>query len=457
MRKAERTGILARAAATGLGLTGVAGFLAAAVGLGACFEASSPVAGGASSETVIGRVLLPGGEPAAGVSYTLRDMRHLRDPKDRLPSKIAASAGPKSGRTDSQGRYRIDSVPPGEYLLEFEGAAFGALLLPVDVDGRVGTVSLEDDSLREAGSLTGRLVPAADTSVRDSALRSAYVQLFGVDRAVSVDSAGRFRILGLAPGRYRLRAAAAFPFLQGAELAGVEVASGDTSDIGDLALIRISAASFTPLVPDGLIAYWPCDEGAGDLTVDPVGANDGVLSGGPSWAAGIRGKALVLDGVDDQVAVPQMYLPGDFTVAAWVRLEGALDNSQVLLGQNDSMNLNFAVARLHFYTGEKIPPGGPGRPGDPLDAVVAQTRMVAGVWTHVALVRRAGVLTVHMGGAADGTGDWPGTVLFNRIGTGVQINADVRRQTFLKAKIDEIRVYDRALTPGELSELAASG
>ena len=39
--------------------------------------------------------------------------------------------------------------------------------------------------------------------------------------------------------------------------------------------------------PEGLVAYWPFDEGSGDTAFDASGnGNDGVLNGGPAWVEG---------------------------------------------------------------------------------------------------------------------------------------------------------------------------
>lgn len=427
-----------------------------AVLAGGCLDKPTKVAEGASSETVIGRVLMPDGSPAAGVAYKLRDFRHLANPGERLPSKRSAARPgiPREGRTGADGGYRIDSVPPGEYRLEFAELQGRGLVLTLAVRPRMGELSLGENVLEALGELTGKVVPA-NPEVQDSTWKSGYVQVFGLDRAVSLDPAtGRFRIPGLPPGRYRLRASASFPFLQSAELTGMEVLPGDTLDIGDFRLNRVLTSNFTSLVPDGLIAYWPCDEGAGTVAVDPVGGNDGALMGGPIWGPGVHGKSLAFDGVDDHIAIPDLYLAGDFTVAAWVRLRGVLDHSQVLLGKEDSANVNFSNARPTLYSGRSGPaPDGSGSADRPWDPVFGVTRIQPDTWTHMAITRRGGGLALYLGGKADAIGTWNDPFPINRIGRGLQLIGFQRRTGYLQGNIDEVRIYDRALTAAEMAAL----
>ena len=51
-------------------------------------------------------------------------------------------------------------------------------------------------------------------------------------------------------------------------------------------------------IEDGLISYWPFDEGSGTIAEDAVGDNDGTINGGAAWVTGKFGTALSFDGAD---------------------------------------------------------------------------------------------------------------------------------------------------------------
>jgi class 3 adenylate cyclase len=90
------------------------------------------------------------------------------------------------------------------------------------------------------------------------------------------------------------------------------------------------------------------------------------------------------------------------------------------------------------------------------DEVIGLTQHVPEVWTHVAITRKNGDLTIYRNGNMDGTGSWSGGFLFNRIGQGLRILGGRRDITHLQGDIDEFRVYNRALSPVEVAALAAS-
>src|SRR3990167_9085959 len=52
----------------------------------------------------------------------------------------------------------------------------------------------------------------------------------------------------------------------------------------------------------GLVGYWSMNEGTGTVAGDASGNNNrGILTNGPTWVDGKRGKALNFDGVGDYV------------------------------------------------------------------------------------------------------------------------------------------------------------
>ena len=76
-------------------------------------------------------------------------------------------------------------------------------------------------------------------------------------------------------------------------------------------------------IADGLVAYWPLDEGGGTTTADASGnGNDGTLNL-PGWDSGKFGGALNFDGVDDYVDCGNPSIldfgTGDFTISAWIK------------------------------------------------------------------------------------------------------------------------------------------
>ena len=97
-----------------------------------------------------------------------------------------------------------------------------------------------------------------------------------------------------------------------------------------------ASASFT----SDLVAYWKFDEGTGLTASDSSGnGNHGTLVNGPSWAAGITGKALSFDGIDDNVTVPDsssLGLSNAFTLSAWVLPTAVQNRFTAVMSKNSS-------------------------------------------------------------------------------------------------------------------------
>ncbi len=76
-----------------------------------------------------------------------------------------------------------------------------------------------------------------------------------------------------------------------------------------------------------LVGHWKLDEGTGPTAIDSSGnGNDGTLIGapGPSWTTGKIGQALDFDGTDDYVAVPFILdlSTTDMTTTVWIYASG---------------------------------------------------------------------------------------------------------------------------------------
>ena len=70
------------------------------------------------------------------------------------------------------------------------------------------------------------------------------------------------------------------------------------------ALLIIPSLSIANVAEDGLVAYWPFDEGEGKEAIDVTGnGHDGEFNGKPKWVEGKFSTALEFNGVDDHVIV----------------------------------------------------------------------------------------------------------------------------------------------------------
>jgi len=203
----------------------------------------------------------------------------------------------------------------------------------------------------------------------------------------------------------------------------------------------------------GLVGYWKFDDGAGAKATDSSGkGGHGKVVGG-QWVPGRIGKALSFDGNGAHVEIgdlPQLRTSGNLTISFWMKPAsiGARRNPLgKCYGAEGMMTLEKGGYINFFY-------GTSGANTQPYVAV-SSPRVAADAWAHMVLVRDMKTRKIQWykdgksGGARDvayekiATSDHPFS-----IGSGYV-------HTF-HGLMDDVRVYDRALTAKEVSLLFKS-
>ena len=190
-----------------------------------------------------------------------------------------------------------------------------------------------------------------------------------------------------------------------------------------------------------LVAHWPLDESEGIYAADSVSSNDAILIGGAVWQpdSGQIGGALQLNGVDGYAIAGAVLNPADgpFSIFAWVK-GGAL--GQVLISQAVGANWLMADSPSgHLMTDLKES----GRSAKPL---VSETVITDGNWHRVGLVFDGANRILYVDDvavAADTQSGLAGSNGSLYIGCG----KDMEQGSFFSGLIDDVRIYNRAVTP----------
>jgi hypothetical protein len=198
----------------------------------------------------------------------------------------------------------------------------------------------------------------------------------------------------------------------------------------------------------GGVGYWPADEGAGEVAGDVVGDADLALRNGAGWAPGVSGAALQLDGVDDDAVTsgPVVDTTGPYSVSAWVRLD-RIPFFATAVGQDGRRESSFflqfsgADGRFAFSTIG--------------DRAVADAPPEAGRWYHLVGTRGVdGTHTLYVDGVPqqDTFTECAGrrSVGPLTVGRALFNGGEVDRWP---GQVDEVRVFDRALSADEVAEL----
>jgi hypothetical protein len=99
---------------------------------------------------------------------------------------------------------------------------------------------------------------------------------------------------------------------------------------------------------NGLVGWWKFDEGSGTVAHDSSGnENDSHLINGPTWVDGKIGGALSFDGLNDYVSIPdiQSSFVNDATLSAWTK---------IIFPQGGSGSNEWKGGLMHFGTGSNL-------------------------------------------------------------------------------------------------------
>ncbi|MFF4690524.1 exo-alpha-sialidase [Streptomyces sp. NPDC001307] len=186
-------------------------------------------------------------------------------------------------------------------------------------------------------------------------------------------------------------------------------------------------------------------------------ARPAAVLGGAEETDGVFGGALQFDGTDDAVRLPfRTELPlgtKDFTASLWFRYT-ATTGEQPLLWMGGIGTTQPQVWLRGEPANHRIQGLITVRDG----AIAPQTTFVRtdtayndGQWHHLVLRRGGGRLTLFVDGTQWSVADIPGSVSRNSP-FGVHIGQRMDSRAFFTGAIDEVHVWDRALTDAELSD-----
>jgi Concanavalin A-like lectin/glucanases superfamily/Domain of unknown function (DUF1929)/Bacterial Ig domain/Bacterial Ig-like domain/Galactose oxidase, central domain len=202
-----------------------------------------------------------------------------------------------------------------------------------------------------------------------------------------------------------------------------------------------------PVDLSGLVGAWGFEAGTGTAAVDssPAG-NDGTLNGGTAWAtAGRFGKGLTFDGSDDRVTIADadtLDLAIGMTVEAWVN-PTAVTNWRTVLMKEGTAALSYGV----YANGDTNRPSVHANTGNEVDTR-GTAALPANTWSHLAATYDGANLRLYLNGTQVSSRALTGPL--NATSGPLRLGGNAMWGEAFAGTIDEVRVYRRALTAGEI-------
>jgi len=226
-------------------------------------------------------------------------------------------------------------------------------------------------------------------------------------------------------------------------------------------VLSVVLASAAKGADPSLVGCWKFDENGGTTAADSSGhGNDGIIYGA-TWTPDIFGFALQFDSIDDYVEAPKSVsldgITNEITLTAWVNISVGTRQTildRFLCGAVNERSFEFDIDS----TGEvNFSLCGDGSVGDSVwlksDGIVSSD-----TWTHLAATSDGTTMKIYINGVQDLNTEIPPS--------GIHVSAanlNIGRWLYsspndwyypFNGKLDEVRIYSRALSENEIKKLA---
>ena len=213
-------------------------------------------------------------------------------------------------------------------------------------------------------------------------------------------------------------------------------------------LLAISSPISANVAEDGLVAFYPFDEGSGKTASDVTGnGHNGKFEGTPKWVDGKFNSALEFDGEDDYVVVADnnaLDFTTKITMMAWFSPNDDL-TSRRLMVKNDSVFVIFDFGNTKS-----------------IDFLVKPTNEFAesatidwkiGEWYHFAGTFDGKTLQVFVNGKLEGEKSNPTDITPSDLDLWIGGDDYGRPSDMFPGKIDEVRIYNKVLTESQIQRV----
>ena len=203
-------------------------------------------------------------------------------------------------------------------------------------------------------------------------------------------------------------------------------------------------------IPVGVISHWKFDEAQGSIAYDSAGNNHGNVYGA-QWTTGQIGGALDFDGFNDYVDCgnnASLNINAKVTITVWVNTNDAGNfqhNPYVTKGDRSYAIKHYMDNSLQFFIYD----------GEWNVAWFGVDSSFNGFWHHLAGTYDGSSLKLYVDGQLRRTTAHVGPIASSEYNVNIGRNAQATSRSY-DGLIDEVAIYNRALSAGEIQELYSS-
>lgn len=202
--------------------------------------------------------------------------------------------------------------------------------------------------------------------------------------------------------------------------------------------------------PDSDGGWWKFDEWVGTIAYDSADGHHGTLTGDPEWTEGKIEGALDFDGDDDWVDLgDDIFLESTFgsggTISVWVKPTSTLSNRDHVVGIEGRFAITESATSANYWEANIYD-------GEDTERVKSLNPIEIGKWVHLVATWDTSTLRFYVNGEYQGyvAQGMPAINEVNRPVTVGAFYADGNLYYTIPATIDDVRIYDRALSVDEV-------
>jgi hypothetical protein len=215
--------------------------------------------------------------------------------------------------------------------------------------------------------------------------------------------------------------------------------------------------SYIPITEPNLLGWWKFEDSNGGKTLDSSGHNrHGTLTGDPNYATGIFGQAIHLDGIDDWVSVGSVGISGAAprTIAGWAKRNSATVTD---VAYTNVFGF-FAEGNTTEHTCFNIDVSGTtvANPGWYIIHILNYHWDILPpdlFWHHFAATYDGNAVRWYGDGALKGEAVPPAPAPILTTTDNVQMGKRTTNEDTFPGLIDDVRIYNKALTPEEIRQI----
>jgi hypothetical protein len=217
---------------------------------------------------------------------------------------------------------------------------------------------------------------------------------------------------------------------------------------GNSAASALISVTVNNTLPSGLVLALGFNEGTGTTASDASGlGHTGTLSNATWTASGRYGSALSFNGTSSWVTVADaapLDLTTAMTLSAWVRPTSVTGDYRTVILKERTPSLAYS---LYANDGPSRPPAAYVNTGSDR-SVIGTSNLPLNTWSHLAVTFGSGVLRLYVNGSLATTTTVSGSIATS---TGpFRIGGNAVWGEYFAGLVDEVRVYNRALTQAEI-------